>query len=397
MKDMETNSRKFPEQTSIFTEEELKGQIQSKAVFLSTVYPILILEHATGVGKSLSAIRIIENHKGKWTIMVAETSHINNWINEFKKHGKEYLLDDITFSCYASWHKHLKEENYILDECHNALNSEIRLAYLREVSKNCKKIVALTATLSQKLKGNFTSIFPNAFFYKIPLDLAIDNKILPEPKIYLIGVELSNGDKVIPFKKSKSYSILCSEQEWYNRQEELIEYRKNVFFRDRAEWSKLRWLEAGSERKRFLANVKTKYAAKLLDKFKDKKLICFTHTIKQSEELSKGYSIHSKVAKELREGMIKDFNEGKITKLFTTKMLREGMNLEGIEVGIIVQLDNNTKSFYQTIGRVLRSQFPEYYIIYVKDTQDEVYVRNALQGFNPNYLINTSLEELLKG
>ena len=376
-------------------EISVKKQIQDESVSLSNIYPILVLEHATGVGKSLSAIRIMESHGGKWTIMVAETNHINNWIDEFKKHGKEYLLDNVTFACYASWHKYLKEKNYILDECHNTLNSELRIVYLREVSKHCGRVIGLTATLSPKLKGNFISIFPNVHFYKIPLDIAIDKKVLPKPKIFLVGVTLSNTEKLVPFRISKDKVVMCSEQEWYKRQESLIEYRKNIFFDDRSEWSKIRWLKAGSDRKRFLANVKTKHVAKLLAKLKDKKLICFTYTIKQSEELSKGYSVHSKIGKEIRETMIQDFNDGKITKLFTTKMLREGMNLKGIEAGIIVQLDNNTKSFYQTIGRILRSEFPEYYIMYVKDTQDEVYVQNALSGFNPEYLINTSLEELL--
>ena len=92
--------------------------------------------------------------------------------------------------------------------------------------------------------------------------------------------------------------------------------------------------------------------------------------------------------------MIKDFNESKVDKLFTTKMLRESMNLNNIEVGVMVQLDNNMKSLLQTLGRVLRSSYPEYYILYVKGTQDITYLNTALEGFNEKYIEWLNFDEL---
>ena len=59
-------------------------------------------------------------------------------------------------------------------------------------------------------------------------------------------------------------------------------------------------------------------------------------------------------------------------------MLKEGMNLKNIEVGINVQLDNVERYFAQSHGRVLRSSFPEHYILFVENTQDETYVSTAL-------------------
>lgn len=395
MKVMGTYSKKSEDLTLFSNRENLKEQIQNKAVNLSETYPVLILEHATGVGKSLSAIKIIEKHGGRWTIMVAETNHINNWMLEFQKHGKVDLLNNVTFACYASWHKHTQCDNYILDECHNTLNSALRLEYLKTIAGNAKRVIGLTATLNKNQRNNLREIFHNAYFYKIPLDSAIEHGILPEPKIYLVSVKLNNTEKYIPFKIDKNKTIICSEEEWYTRQTNLIEKRKKEFFTSNEEWRKYRWLQEASKRKNMLADVKTKFVAKFLEKVGDKKLICFTQSIKQSEELSKGMSIHSKISEDTREELIKEFNSGKIKRIFTTRMLRESMNLEGIELGIMVQLDNNQKSFYQTTGRVLRARFPEYYLFYVEDTQDEVYVRNALENFNKELLTYITFENLM--
>lgn len=63
------------------TQNELREKIQNEAVELAIKYPYYVAEFATGVGKSLTAIRIIETLGGKWNLVVAETNHILNWID----------------------------------------------------------------------------------------------------------------------------------------------------------------------------------------------------------------------------------------------------------------------------------------------------------------------------
>jgi glutathione synthase len=75
-----------------------------------------------------------------------------------------------------------------------------------------------------------------------------------------------------------------------------------------------------------------------------------------------------------------------INSLFVVGMLQEGQNLNDIEKGIIIQLDGKLRSFIQKSGRVLRAEHPEIFIIYVKGTQDETYLKNALEGLNPDYI-----------
>lgn len=373
----------------------LKSNIQDTGVILAKNNPFYIAEFATGVGKTLLFIKLLEEMGGKWNIVLAETNHKNNWIDEFIKHDKVGLLKNVEFFCYASLHKHLNDENYCFDEVHTLLNTPRRLNFLRDlVDMNLKRFVGLSATLSRTQKSNLNDILPNVFYHKVPISYAIEKEILPEPKVYLIGIDLKATKQIHPFNVTKNKTLYYNSVDWYNAQSNRIDYYKQLYFNSRNEWEKTRWLREGNNRKKFLAELKTPFAAQLLTKLQDKRLICFTYSISQSEILSKGNSIHSKISSELREDMIKDFNEGKIDKLFTTKMLREGMNLNNIEVGVMVQLDNNIRSMSQSLGRVLRSSYPEYYILYVKNTQDEVYLNTVLEEFNKEYVYTLNINDL---
>lgn len=360
-----------------------KTEIQDLALEKFESNPFIILEWSTGIGKSLAAIKMIEKSKESWNIVLAETNHETNWINEFKKHGKENLLERITFFCYASLHKHLSDDNYILDELHHGF-SELRQQHIKEI--NFKKFIGLSATLSKKQKDIIKELFPKCTTFKISISEAIEWELLPEPTVYFVGVELDNKSKLHKYNFTKDKSIMCTEQEMYNRISERIEYFKRKYFESNVEFDKIKWLRTANDRKKFLANCKTIYARMLLEHLSSKRLICFTNSINQSEILSKGLSIHSKISKKDREALIQSFNDGDIDKIFATGMLKEGMNLENIEAGIIIQLDNVERYFAQIHGRTLRSLYPEQYVLYVKNTQDETYVQTALENFNKDYV-----------
>jgi superfamily II DNA or RNA helicase len=67
-------------------------------------------------------------------------------------------------------------------------------------------------------------------------------------------------------------------------------------------------------------------------------------------------------------------------------MLQEGVNLTGIEAGVIIQLDGEERAFIQKFGRTLRADSPEQYIIYFRATRDEEYLQNALESIDKNYI-----------
>jgi superfamily II DNA or RNA helicase len=77
-------------------------------------------------------------------------------------------------------------------------------------------------------------------------------------------------------------------------------------------------------------------------------------------------------------------------------MLQEGVNLTGIEAGVIIQLDGEERAFIQKFGRTLRADSPEQYIIYFKGTRDEEYLNNALESIDKNYIKEIQYEHFCK-
>ncbi len=370
---------------------QTREEIQQDSVELSVIHPKLILELATGVGKSLAAIKIIKKHGGLWSIVIAETNHELNWRDEFIKHGEESLLKDIKFFCYQSLHKHLDGENYVMDEIHH-LQSDKRLSMASKI--NFKRLIGLSATLSRKQIESLVEAVGTIHIHKVNLSEAISYGILPEPVVYFVGVTLDNKVRNLKYYFGKEKFVMCTEQEMYTRFTNRIETLKLNYFATNTLYDKVKWLKLANDRKKFLSDCKTPYAKELLQILDSKRLICFTGSIEQSESLSNGLSVHSKIGKKVRESMIADFNNGITSKLFATGMLKEGMNLNNIEAGIICQLDNNLRYFSQTHGRILRSELPEQYVLYVKDTQDETYVTTALEDFNMDYVKFVELKDL---
>jgi superfamily II DNA or RNA helicase len=368
--------------------------IQEEAVSFSDKYPYCIYEISTGVGKSLIAIRIIESYGGFWHIVIAETVHEQNWINEFQKHGKENLLNQVKFYCYQSLHKNLEGGNYICDEIHH-LQSEIRIGHLRTIVGNgLNKFIGLSATLTINQKQKIRDVIGEFHTYRVTMNSAIELGILPQPVVYFCGVNLDNKLRIHRFNFNKDKYVICTEREYYDRISDRIDWYRNQYMESRSESIRLRWLKTAMDRKRFLSECKTVHANNLIQSLSGRRMICFTGSVDQSLSLSNGRSIHSKLGKKAVASLIDKFNSEEIDSLFCTGMLREGINLTNIEVGIVVQLDNSEKFFIQTLGRSLRAMFPEQYVMYVIDTQDEVYCNTVLENFDKQYVKFIKIEDI---
>ena len=75
-------------------------------------------------------------------------------------------------------------------------------------------------------------------------------------------------------------------------------------------------------------------------------------------------------------------------------LMLKAMNLTDIQTGIIVQLDGKERLFIQKFGRSLRAEDPVAFIFYFKDTQDEVYLKNALENIDAKYVQHIDINHL---
>jgi len=411
-----------------FNQNQIRDKIQAKAVTLSKKHQFLCLEWATGCGKTLAAAKIAEdiikvNKKAKGYIVCKEHTHRKNWKDDFIKHRKKDLLKNIEVILYASLHKYKDKADFvILDECH-AL-TEKRVGSLKNILQKNVKLIFLSATIPLKKKMQINALCRNQIKYnKISLVQAFNFGLLPEPELIVHKFNLNKkhagkvwshqmkkpkkGSEIsykcnfkdyntFKWKVPKGVGIICegTEQEYYDGITAEIEKLKAISM-DEANCNYLlklncrnKYLNLSTVRKRFIAEVKTTRVKSLVKKFRaqNNRFICFTGSVKQSEEVGSDSAVHSKNSKEHNQELIDCFNREECAELFAVNMLRESVNLTNIEKGVITQLDSSIGSFYQMMGRTLRHEFPELHIFVVDNTQDIKYFENSMKEFDEKYV-----------
>lgn len=402
-----------------------KDLIQQNAVELSKLHQHLVLEHSTGVGKTLSALKIIEeiiksNKNAFGYLICKESNHIQNWQEDAYKHKKVRMFANIDILLYASLHKVSKVADFlILDEVHALTDKRVN-QLIRLIGPNTK-IIMLSATIPYD-KMILISMLCKGIVHtnKISLLDAIDAGLLPVPKVIVHSKQLSNsGPRIYNYNMQKGIkskrrneicdykdmwqifnlfkdvdlTVRCNEKEYYDLITKKMEFHKEQSeklgqpFNEKIKHKNI-YLNLGSQRKRFIADVKTEKSKEIIKQFRlDKqRFICFCGSVNQSLALGVNSSVNSKNKKEDNKHLIDGFNSKMYSELFAVGMMREGMNLTDIEKCLIIQLDSTIGSAYQMIGRSLRSQFPEVHLIQLLGTQDEVYFSKFISDFSEKFI-----------
>ena len=367
----------------------------------------LILEWCTGVGKSFNAINLqTQMNSQKTFICVAEVAHIQNWKDEYIKHGFEELLKTTEIFCYASLKKYANKECdlLILDEAHHVF-SEARMELLK--SLKTKRFIGLSATISDEHKSFLKDLYPNITEYEITLEQAIEMELIPKPIVNIMLLDLNNTDKTEIIEFTRGRNIYETHCDYAQRNSYMFGKERNGKFKyptinlkihctqkekydyldamyERARLTKrMGWLRHGSNRKKFLADCKTQTLKELCGQLKEKRFICFCGSIEQAELLGGSNAIHSK--KDAKK-VLERFNSYEINSLYAMKMANEGMNLPGIEVGILGQLDGVERPLLQKFGRSLRAEFPEAYVLAFRNTKDMDYLKNVTENIPSEYI-----------
>lgn len=380
----------------------------------------ILAELPTSFGKSKIALDLMNSrvHCTPHThilIVIPRLVLINNWEKEFKKWGYENWLSCVQFVTYISFPKVVCNEVWdmiIFDEAHH-LSARCREAYSivgcqREVAEN---ILLLSATVGRDRKKELQYMLRDLYVYKIPAKQAIQEGVLPDPKVYLIPLTLDNttasctiiknkSQKVeltIPFYQRYNYAkvknrkiiITCTPKQYYDDMSSLIAWYKNKMH---IEVFKNMFLRRSGERLKWLSDQKLNYVRELLCYLNDQRTLTFCNGIPQTEALGR-YCVNSKNKKS--EENLEKFNEGAVNHITACNMLDEGMNLVNCRVGVYAVLNSSERMIKQKLGRLLRHPDPIIIIPYYKGTRDEELVGKMLEDYNPE-LVKTisSLTEL---
>jgi len=394
----------------------LKNKIQYKAADIIPSHFSTLLEWCVGTGKSRAFIRACEKIDpfGVHLILCSEKLHIDNWKKEIEETGSMCRFEILT---YHSAHKTKYREYGLicLDECHNVTPDRLNKILLLKT----KHVVLLSAEVPVEKKLLLTKGFGNFFRWHISLKDAIDKGLIPKPKLTVINVYLDDvepkytyrirNDKKRPdvdatYDNYQSYlrqpvniNVECTEAQYFKLIDNQIEMLQKQFYATKEPYIQNRFLQLGSQRKRLIAEVKTKYIKYLIDNvFLTERLICFTGGIDQCEKMSNNPKevAHSKTGMPATD-QVNAFNNKEINRLFVVNMAREGVNLKDLDIGIIAQSDGSFLMSYQKLGRVVRGKDPQIYVLRLMNTQDEKYVNNFFNALSHEMISVVSFNQFV--
>lgn len=389
------------------TREEARDEI------LSIESPNILCELPTSFGKTKVALDLMRKRlsvdKGvRILIVVPRLVLMDNWREEFVKWGVEDYLPFTEFVTYVSLPKKAGTWDMIIfDEVHH-LSERCRDSINDFDVKYC---TLLSATVGRELKKELIALFTDLYIYKVSTKQAIQEEILPDPRVYLIPLTLDNTktnceiiknksqkiELTIPYSQRFQYAkvknrrivIKCTQKQYYDDMSAMIAWYKNKMFND---VFKNLFLRASGDRLKWLSEQKSGHVKTLLDHLKSQRTLTFCNGIPQTEELGK-YCINSK--NKASEENLHKFNEGKVDHITACNMLDEGMNLTNCRVGVYAVLNSSDRMIKQKLGRLLRHPDPIIIIPYFQGTREEEIVETMLTDYNPKLVTKiTSLTQL---
>lgn len=264
--------------------------------------------------------------------------------------------------------------------------------------------ILLSATVSKNLKYELKRHFRDLKVKTVKLREAIDNEVLPDPKVYLLPLELNNnlrhyeiilnpkcGNPTIcnyegrwQYMKVKDRKVIikCTQQQFISYLNGRIEWHKNKYMATRSEILKNKWLRLCGDRLKVLSDYKTDLVKRILYNLRDRRVLTFCNGIDQTIELGLGGN-HINSKNKDSDFVLDLFNKGKISQITACNMLNEGMNLVDCEIGIYANLNSSETIVAQRAGRLLRHPKPIIIIPYYKNTREEELVKKMLENYNP--------------
>lgn len=316
------------------------------------------LMYATGVGKTRTALKAIKafmtkNQNKKITVIVPTDYLKLQWLDELSKNG---LFNDVSVEVINSAIKYDSQiDLVILDECHRYASDTFYKVFEQ---RNPKLVLGLSATFN-RLDGRHELLnkFCPVCDY-IGVKEAIDNKWLSPYKEYKVLIDVPDIAEYLELNRQfiESFSMFQFD---FNLAMKCL---TNVIYR-RAYAKKMglsvkdidaitfTWNRALKGRKTFVMNhpLKLEITRKILDARPDSKAITFSATIKQAEQIKRGFVVHSGKTKKKNRVTIDEFSNLKTGVINTAKSLDEGADIKGLNLAIIL---SNTSSQTQKTQRI---------------------------------------------
>ena len=161
------------------------------------------------------------------------------------------------------------------------------------------------------------------------------------------------------------------------------------------------WMRSLQKRKVFIAShpKKIEICKKILQKRSDKKIITFSSTIADANKIGCDYILHSKQKKKENLEILKKFNEASCGSIASSKALNTGVDVKGLSVGIIMDVNSSKIKAGQQLGRVCRfepGKTAEVFTLIIKNTQEQKWFANSSMS-DVVFITEEQLDDVLDG
>lgn len=357
----------------------------------------------TGFGKSYIGVvtageQIKKGLIKNCMVVVPSTALVDQWKQEFEKW--EYSLEGIDILCLQSAYKMQEHRDLlIIDEIHTALSPQYRNVFFN-IKHN--QIMGLTATKPHNDNYyKYLELFCPVVFTKTISD-ALDMGAISNYITYNLEIGLTRKDRAkyrtfdtmlkraqMELSLMKKGNIEFKEMAIFDMAKKFSTYKNPpIQLKELVYYSKQFW-NAMSMRKWVCYGAESKIPAtiKIIKKFTNRKWIIFNKSIKFAEELAKSMQkegfkcgiYHSKLKKNQRESILKDFDNNKFQYLIAVDALNAGLNIPDIDSAICVSGVSTELTNVQQLGRIVRAKEGKQAVfvnLYCKDTIEETWVRN---------------------
>tara|TARA_R110000824_G_scaffold70666_4_gene181150 strand:+ start:5145 stop:6293 length:1149 start_codon:yes stop_codon:yes gene_type:complete len=346
----------------------------------------------TGFGKSRCGVLAVGHalkNGGKALLLVPTVQLQDQFIEEFVKWNVS--TESVEVLCYQSAYK-LKDKHYdivVCDEVHLGLSPKYREFF---VNNTYDKLLCMTATLPEEpeYKVKLHMIAPTV--YEISLDECVALGIVAPYKIYCKPLQLT-AEEAKDYKSINNsfvyYKYKLGQFDAFNEAKRIMGDR-SASGEEKA--NAAQFYRCIRERKKIVdfADNKITEFQKLVLKNLDKKILVFSGANDFTDKLCDsvdpyGIAYHSKKTKKQKTNALEAFNNGSKNVLCSTKALNQGFDVPDANMGIICGLTSKSLSMIQRVGRLIRFQegkVGDIYILYIKDSQEEKWLKNAVKDLN---------------
>lgn len=375
---------------------------------------------ATGVGKTVIAIKIITKLRSKYPnmsvlVLVPTETLKTQWIEEIDNWGLGFNIE-VKVMMGAS-KKPASCDLLIIDEAHKINSQTICCAF---DNIKYKLILGLTATF-ERLDGRHEILAKYApVCDTITMQEAMLNGWVSKYKDYVVLLDVPDIDIYKNYNKefiqhfeyfqfdfslamsmigpkgfinrAKYRDELCSKNSSLDRKEIFkdITYHATAFMR------------ALQNRKKFVQNHEKKLdiAEKIIKFRPNNKIITFSANVKMAESFSEGMVYIGKDSKKKNRISLEEFSKMPSGCLHTVKLAEEGVNLPDLSVGIMLGVNSSKTKAVQTLGRIIRlskDKTAEFFTIVINNTIETEWMKRSKTDDNFILIDEENLMKILKG